>query len=404
MNKKKFNNKELKKELCDLKDYYLKMLLDNILPFWLKYAVDKKNGGYYTALDRKGNIIDTDKSVWFQARASWVFSNAYNDFNKNSDYLEAARLGVEFLEKHCFDKDGKMFFRVTSDGKPVIKRKRYFFSETFCLIAYANYARATGNKKYIKKARDLLKLIDKYQNTKGILEPKFNPKTRASISFDVPMIMLSTIQELRKADSSNKEEYNKYIDGIIEKIKVFVKDDKKAVLEQLNPDGTIQKEHLEGRLLNPGHAIEGAWFVMAEAYERKSDDLKQLGLKMFDYMWEWGFDKKYGGIIYFQDVLNKPKSEYWHDMKFWWPQNEAAIATLYAYYFTDDKNYIKKHYLIKDFSEKFLDKEYGEWYGYLHRDGSLSTDLKGNMYKGPFHIPRMYMRCIELIDLILAKF
>lgn len=290
-----------------------------------------------------------------------------------------------------------MFFRVTEDGKCVIKRLRYYFSETFCIIAMASYGRASCDKSYIIKAKELLERIDKIQK---LLIPKFDINQRATISFGPPMIMLATVQELRKADEENREYYNKYIDNLLSQVKIFLYEEKKAVLEQCNPDGTLQ-DHFEGRQLNPGHAIESSWFILREAIERDNDkNLIELGLKIFDWMWEWGWDKEYGGIIQFMDVLNKPKSDYWHDMKFWWPQTEAAIATLYAYYFTKDKKYLEKHFMVKEYTNKFIDKEFGEWFGYLHRDGSLSTDLKGNMYKGPFHIPRMYMKCVEMIDLI----
>ena len=47
---------------------------------------------------------------------------------------------------------------------------------------------------------------------------------------------------------------------------------------------------------------------------------------------------------------------------------------------------------LKEYSDKyFVDKECGEWYGYLHYDNTPSTVLKGNIFKGPFHIPRFYM-------------
>ena len=66
-------------------------LVNNILPFWLKDAIDYKNGGIYTCLDKKGNIYGTDKSVWFQGRALWVFSKAYNCIDKNEEYLNAVK-------------------------------------------------------------------------------------------------------------------------------------------------------------------------------------------------------------------------------------------------------------------------------------------------------------------------
>ena len=57
-------------------------LVNNILPFWLKTAIDYENGGIYTCLDREGNIYGTDKIVWFKGRALWVFSKSYKCIEK----------------------------------------------------------------------------------------------------------------------------------------------------------------------------------------------------------------------------------------------------------------------------------------------------------------------------------
>ncbi len=392
-----------KEKFIELREQYDDMLRNNVLKFWLDNSLDKKNGGYFSAIDRTGNVIDTDKSVWVQGRFAWILSTMYSYFGKEEKYLDAAKLGIDFINKHCFDEDERMFFKVTEDGKPLVKRLRYFFSETFALLAMGTYGKASGDKTSIDKARHLLTLIEKYRTTDGILVPKVNQDTRPYIGFGVPMIMLATIQEMRDADPDNKEEYNRYADENIKEMMKFVKEEHKVVMEALNKDGSIDYDRFDGRLLNPGHAIEGAWFIMHEGYIRNNEEYKKLGIKMFDWMWEWGWDKKHGGIIYYQDVLNKPKSEYWHDMKFWWPQNEASIASLYAYLITKDEDYLKKHMLVMDYSEKFIDREYGEWFGYLHMDGRISTELKGNMYKGPFHIPRMYIRNIQLIDKILVE-
>ena len=89
-------------------------------------------------------------------------------------------------------------------------------------------------------------------------------------------------------------------------------------------------------------------------------------------------------------------------MKFWWPQCETVIANLMAYQVTGDKKYLDRFLLIDEYINKhFVDPEYGEWFGYLHRDNTLATSIKGNIYKGPFHIPRMYMKCIEIMDEML---
>ena len=94
-------------------------------------------------------------------------------------------------------------------------------------------------------------------------------------------------------------------------------------------------DHFDGRLLNPGHAIEGAWFILNEARHRGNDPaLIELGCNMLDWMWARGWDEEHGGIFYFRDVHCKPVQEYWHDMKFWWPHNETILATLLAHLLT----------------------------------------------------------------------
>ena len=392
--------------LNEVKNEYLHMLKDNIIPFWLNNGLDKKHSGYYTALDREGKLIDSDKSVWFQGRFAWVLSTLYADFEKNQQYLDAAKSGIDFLEKYCFDNegDGRMFFRVTEDGKPIIKRLRYYYSETFCIIAMAAYSRASGDKSYIKKAVDILNNIDRYKR-EGLLIPKINQKNRPTIAFGPPMIMLATVQELRKADPDNKDYYNKYIDNLISDMKLFLYEDKKAVLEQCNPDGSLQ-DTFEGRLLNPGHALEASWFILRESIERNHDEnLKAIGLKIFDWMWEWGWDKEYGGLLYFIDCLGKPPESYEHDMKLWWPHDEILIASLMIYRDTGDEKYLAWFDKTLAYCKQvFSDPEYGEWYGYLRRDGKpTAPPCKGSTFKGPFHLPRMLVMCDTMLTELLAR-
>jgi N-acylglucosamine 2-epimerase len=383
-----------------IRELYHRQLVESVLPFWLKHGMDKVHGGIYTGLDRDGSLIETDKSVWFQGRALWVFCTAYEQIDKNPAYLEAATSLANFLVDHCFDTDGRMFFRVTADGRPVIKRIRYYFSETFAVIGFATYARITGKKEWADRAYKLMEKVEEIKKS-GVLVPKFNQENEPSIGFGGPMIMLNVLSELRSAFPAKTDSINRIMDGLLKEVETYyVRDDLQLVLEQCAPDGSLMGEHFEGRLLNPGHAIEGSWFIMNEGIYRNDDHLKQLGLKMLDWMWKVGWDEECGGgIIQYRDALGKAPTEYWHDMKFWWPQCEAAIANLMAYSLTKDEKYKTRFFMVNDYIQaRFPDPEYGEWFGYFHRDGTRSTVIKGNMYKGPFHVPRMYMKCIELID------
>lgn len=374
---------------------YRQGLLNDVVPFWMKHSIDNKKGGYLFCLDKDGSVISTDKPVWIHGRFVWLLSTLYSYVEQKQEWIEAARHGLDFLRKYAFDTDGRMFFTLTRDGKPLRKR-RYVFSETFMIMALAAYAKATNDKVVANEALELFKKLITYITTPGLLQPKVNQNTRPSQGMGVFMILINVGQVLREV--TDEPIVNEWIDKSIENIeRYFLKEEFKAVLEMVGPNGEFY-DTFEGRQLNPGHGIEAGWFILNEGIYRKNEHYKQLGLKIIDYMWDWGWDNEYGGIIYFRDARNLPVTEYWSDMKFWWPQNEAIIATLLAYKTTNDEKYAKMHQKIHNWAYKYFpDKEHGEWFGYLHRDGLLMTPLKGNFWKGPFHLPRMQYICWQLL-------
>lgn len=390
-----------KQDLIALKNFYSTQLLNDTVPFWFPGSIDKEYGGFLFMRDQDGTLIDDDKAVWIQGRATWLLSTLYNTVDKRAGWLEGAGIGYEFLNRYCFDTDGQMFFHVARNGAPIRKR-RYFFSETFYVIAAAAYAKASGDAAAAENARRIFGECLAYASGEKKLPPKYLG-TRPSKGIGVPMIMINTAQQVRS--TIGDERCNNWITRWIEEIeRDFVKNDIRCVMEQVAPDGSII-DHIDGRTLNPGHAIEGAWFILHEAKYRNNDPhLVELGCKMLDYMWERGWDNEYGGILYFRDVYNKPVQEYWQDMKFWWPHNEVIIATLLAFIMTGNEKYATWHKLVHDYSYRhFHDKKHGEWFGYLHRDGTIAQTAKGNLFKGPFHLPRQEWYCMQILSEYLDK-
>jgi N-acylglucosamine 2-epimerase len=385
---------------AELADFYRSCLLDNCLPFWLRHGLDHHHGGIITSLDRDGAILDTDKSVWFQGRAAWMFATLYNTVEPRAEWLAAAQSCIEFLRRHCFSPAGKMYFVVSCSGQP-LRMRRYVFSECFAAMANAAYARATGEARAADDAARLYATYLRYTWTPGVMPPKCEP-TRPAKALVGPMMSIAIAQELRANLGDirvSERKCTEWIDaGIAEIERDFVRPEHEAVLETVALDGSIM-DHFDGRLLNPGHALEAAWFILHEGQLRADPRLVRLGLSMLDWMWQRGWDSEYGGLFYFRDLRDKPVQEYWHDMKFWWPHTEALIATLLAWRITGADQYAAWHRLVHDWSFRhFADEEYGEWFGYLHRDGSLSVPLKGNMWKGPFHLPRMLWYCSRALQ------
>ena len=379
---------------------YKRDLTQNIMPFWLKHGLDRQHGGIYTCLDRDGSLMDTTKSVWFQGRFAFICAFAYNNIEKNEEWLHAAKSTLDFIEKHCFDDDGHMYFSVTADGKPLRKR-RYVFSETFAAIAMSEYALATGDKNYADKAMKIFSDTQRFLTTPGFLTPKFEPEVKLQ-SHSIVMILINVGSRIRAVIDDPK--LTTQIDESIDKLRrYFMHPEFKALLETVGPDGEFINTNM-ARTINPGHCLETAWFIMEEARLRGWDkSLMDTALTIFNWSWDWGWDKLYGGIINFRDCKNLPPQDYSQDMKFWWPQCEAIIASLYAYLGTGDEEYLYRHQRISEWTyAHFPDAEFGEWYGYLHRDGTVAQPAKGNLFKGPFHIPRMMIKahglCLDILN------
>ena len=390
------------RELEALRDTYRDGLLEDTLPFWMRYAVDREMGGFFTCLNRDGVLLDTDKSVWAQGRFTWLLSTLYSSVEARPEWLSLASHGIDFIRKHCFDDDGRLFFQVARDGQPLRKR-RYAFSEAFAAMAFAAYAKAAKDEQAAEEARRLAGNFVHYTRTPGLLEPKGVPSVRPAKSIGAPMILINIAQTLR--ETLDAPECQTWIDESIEEIRGdFVKPELEAVMETVGPKGEFI-DHFDGRILNPGHAIEAAWFILREAEVRGNGELLRLGTSMLDWMWDFGWDSECGGLFYFRDIRGLPVQEYWHDMKFWWPHNEAIIATLMAWRLTGDPAYAARHRAVHDWAyAHFPDKECGEWYGYLHRDGRISVPMKGNLWKGPFHLPRMQWLCWGMCEEALRAF
>lgn len=384
-----------------LRALYRDTLLDDVMPFWLKHGIDREHDGIITSLDRDGSILDTDKSIWFQGRAGWTFATLYNTVEKRAEWLEAARRCVAFLDRHGYADDGKLYFTVTREGKP-LRMRRYVFSETFAAIAHAAYAKATGDEASKERAKRDFATFLTHTFEPGRMQPKVNPETRPMMGIGALMIGIATAQELRAnvGDVSIQgRTCTEWAGHFIQEIRrLFFKPEIGALMEVVAPDGAII-DHFDGRTLNPGHALECAWFILHEGRLRGEQSFIRLGLEILDCMWQRGWDAEHGGVFYFRDVSGKPVQEYWHDMKFWWPHNEAVIATQLAWHITGEAKYAQWHQMVHDWSfAHFPDREHGEWFGYLHRDGTPSVTLKGNMWKGPFHLPRMLWYCWQLLE------
>ena len=393
--------------LDHLRRTYRSSLLESTLPFWLRHGFDREHGGLLSNLAEDGSLIDGDKALWLQGRAAWTFSTVYHGGERNPAFLELARSCLDFIRTRGRGPEGKLYFTVTRDGRP-LRMRRYVYSECFAAVGSAAYARAAGCARAAAEAPEDFATYLPHTFSPGVMPPKTDPATRPLQGLAPHMIAIVTAQELRENLGDVRVRglsCTEWIDRSLAAVaRDFFKPELGALMETVGADGAVV-DSFEGRTLNPGHALECAWFILREARHRGDDAaLRRLGLEILDCMWARGWDPLHGGLLYFTDVHGRPVQEYWAEMKFWWPHNEAEIACLLAYRMTGDAKYAAWHGLVHDWSHRvFADPVHGEWFGYATREGRITTRLKGNTWKGPFHLPRLQWLGARLVEELAAK-
>jgi len=384
--------------VAEYKSIYQNYLLDNVIPFWMKYSRDNVNGGYFTCLDRDGSIFDTDKFIWLQGRQVWTFAMLFNKVEKKEEWLSFAKNGADFLMKNGRTDDGTFYFSITREGKPLIAPYN-IFSDCFATQAMAQMAIATGNDYYAHQAKSIFTSIIERKNNPKRNWSKAIPETRPLKNFALPMILSNLAMELGDILDNNIK--NELIDQVVHEVmEVFYHKESGLILENVTPEGNFS-DSFEGRLLNPGHAIEAMWFIM-DIGEKKNDQelirkAKDITLHTLEYAW----DEPYDGILYFMDILNKPTQQLEWDQKLWWVHIETLIALLKGYHYTKDEKCLEWFKKVHDYSwSHFADPDYGEWYGYLRRDNSVLLPLKGGKWKGCYHVPRGLYQCWKTLEAI----
>ncbi len=373
-------------ELAKYAELYKAELLESVVPFWMNHSKDSEFGGYFTCLDRYGNVFDSDKFMWLQGREVWLFSMLYNRVEKRQEWLDMALHGAEFMEKHGMDAQGNWYFSLTREGKPLVQPYN-IFSDCFAAMAFSELYKATGDENHKKLALDTFSnILNRQDNPKGVYTKAY-PGTRPLKSFSLPMILcnLSLIME----DLLGTEQVNETIQPLIHEVmEIFYNKESGLILENVTPDGDFS-DSFEGRLLNPGHSNESMWFMMDLAVRNKDKALIDRCIEILLRTTEKGWDKKYGGIFYFLDLKGHPVQQLEWDQKLWWVHIETLISMAKAYRLTGNEACKNWFETIHEYSWKhFKDLEYAEWFGYLTRQGEPLLQLKGGKWKGCFHVPR----------------
>ena len=376
---------------------YKKNLLEDVVPFWESHSLDKKYGGYFTCLDRDGSVYDTDKFMWLQGRQIWTFSMLFNQVEKKQTWLDIAENGIRFLKKYGSDENGSFYFSCTEDGLPLTHAFN-IYSDCFAALGFHEYAKATGNSESMDLAiQTYQQFISRLENPKG----KFEKTTgnRPIRSFGLPMMTAYLTYEMEEV--IGKESTESIYENCINLILNQYRHPKTGLIHEfIGRDGSFLNTY-EGRLLNPGHAIEAMWFLMDIAIRLGRKNLIEKCTDQCLHILNYAWDQEHDGIFYFMDSKGAPPQQLEWDQKLWWVHLEALIALSKAFYLTQRKDVWEWYEKVHKYTwERFPDPKNGEWFGYLNREGKPHLTLKGGKWKGCFHVPRALYECWQNFEKI----
>jgi N-acylglucosamine 2-epimerase len=386
----------MEKDFKILAEQYRNELLQKVVPFWEKHSKDEQFGGYFTCLDRQGNVFDTDKFIWLQGREVWMFATLYNKVARRPEWLEMAEHGARFLQQYGHDGKLNWYFSLTREGKPLIEPYN-IFSDCFATMAFGQLYQATGNEEYGSIARKTFdNILERSSNPKGRFS-KAVPETRPLKGFSLPMILCNLSLEIEHL--LPKELVDETIETCINEVmEVFYQPESGLILENVYPDGSFS-DSFEGRLLNPGHTIEAMWFIMDLSVRLKRPELADKAIEIMLRTLKYGWDEQYGGIFYFLDIKGYPPQQLEWDQKLWWVHVETLISLIKGYSLTGNAECLEWFEKVHDYTwSHFADPEYDEWFGYLNRRGEVLLPLKGGKWKGCFHVPRGLFQICKTLE------
>ena len=377
--------------LRGLRARYEEDLFDSVIPFWLRHSLDREQGGYFTCLDRDGAVYDTRKYIWLNGRQVWTLARLYNSVEPRPEWLDAARLGAEFLRAHAFDEKGRCYFSLTRDGQPSFYQRKPY-AGVFVMLGFIEYAKASGDAWYRAKAEQLFEDVQRWIADARLLD---RPALAGGVAYsqlaDI-YVLCSMALELDRDDKLRES---------TDRIGHHFEPAERLLLETAALDPKLRRAYPDGRLICVGSNFEISWNLFRALDRVPNPQVERLLLDALEGALEFGWDREYGGLFYFQDIDGRPMLQLESEMKLWWVHVEAIYALLSAYQRTRDAKWLSWLERVDEWTwSHFPDPAHGEWFGYLQRDGRPARTLKGNHYKGCFHIPRALLFSIQTIDAI----
>jgi N-acylglucosamine 2-epimerase len=392
---------QLDTRFIDLLAIYRSELLERTVPFWLKNAIDWRNGGILTCISDEGQVVSEDKYMWSQLRAIWTFSALYNNIEQRQEWLDVAGHIFDFVKDCGRDNDGQWVFSVDKNGA-VLQGATSIYADGFAIYGLTELAKATGSSEAIELALATYENVQKRLSRPGSYKTEPYPLPEGVKAHGISMIFSLVFNELGHF-LNNQDIIDASLYHADEVMNVYLRPDQKKLYEFMHLDNSAI-DSPRGQAIVPGHAIESMWF-MVHIYRHTGNERRiRQAIEAIKWHIEQGWDDEYGGILLSVDARGGNPWWKFADSKIWWPHTEALYALLLAYEISGERwcldwyehvhNYTFSHYPVA---------KYGEWTQNLDRKGNKFSGTVALPVKDPFHLPRSLIYCIKTLERLVNK-
>jgi len=381
-------------------------LLEDILPFWRRHAVDERRGGFIGQMSNDLRVQDdAPKGLILNARILWTFSAAYAYTQDDQDRALAQR-AYEYLTHHFLDKEHGGYFWELDPNGAVRDDKKKVYGEAFCLYALAEYHRVFDEPQALEQALRTFDLIEAHAHD-----------NRYGGYFEVMSRDWQPCEDMRLSDKDMNEKKSMnnqlhMLEGYTNLLRVWPDRRLAGRLRDLidifqrhilNAEQT-HLQHFFDEVWNPksdsytfGHDIEGSW-LLCEAAETLGDhrlmaEVQSTAVRIARAVLAEGLDAD-GGLFYEGrdgQIVNLNKE--------WWPQAEAVVGFYNAWQLTGDNAFREAAVRCWQFiQDHVVDRKNGEWFWCIRPDGTPDpAQPKVSPWKCPYHNGRC---CLEIIKRI----